>query len=74
MISFSIFPDTYQLFYQLDDILKEKLQEGPREIDVLEWMTRLSLELVGQGGLGYSFEALDETKSNRYAEAVKMLL
>lgn len=37
-------------------------------------MTRIALELIGQGGLGYSFETLDERKSNRYAEAVKMLL
>lgn len=37
-------------------------------------MTRVALEIVGQSGLGYSFETLDETKSNQYAAAVKMLL
>lgn len=37
-------------------------------------MTRVALELIGQSGLGYSFEALDEDKTNRYAEAVKLLL
>lgn len=51
-----------------------KLANGPQEIDVKEWMTRVALEIVGQSGLGYSFETLDETKSNQYAAAVKMLL
>lgn len=59
---------------QLDEVMKAKLKNGPQEIDVLEWMTRVALELIGQGGLGYSFETLDETKSNRYANAVKLLL
>lgn len=39
-----------------------------------EWMTRVALEIIGQSGLGYSFETLDESKSNQYAIAVKMLL
>ena len=29
----------------------------PKEIDVLKWMSRAALELVGQGALGYSFDA-----------------
>ncbi|EIM81571.1 cytochrome P450 [Stereum hirsutum FP-91666 SS1] len=66
-------PTFYSISHQLDDILKAKVDNGPQELDVLEWMTRVALELVGQGGLGYSFETLDERKSNRYAEAVKML-
>lgn len=38
---------------------------------MMEWMSRLALELVGQGGLGYSFNALDENVRNEYAEAVR---
>lgn len=38
---------------------------------MMEWMSRLALELVGQGGLGYSFNALDENAKNEYAEAVR---
>lgn len=34
-------------------------------------MTRVALELVGQGGLGYSFESLDENSSNLYGNAMK---
>ncbi|EIM87128.1 cytochrome P450 [Stereum hirsutum FP-91666 SS1] len=66
-------PTFYKVTHQLEDVLKAKVTSGPQEIDVLDWMTRVALELIGQGGLGYSFETLDETKSNRYAAAVKML-
>ena len=38
----------------------------------MEWISRASLEFIGQGGLGYSFDALDKTKVNKYIEAVKM--
>ena len=30
------------------------------KIDVLSWMTRTALELIGQSGLGYSFDPLIE--------------
>ncbi|EIM79589.1 cytochrome P450 [Stereum hirsutum FP-91666 SS1] len=66
-------PVFYKITHQLHDILQTKLANGPQEIDVKEWMTRVALEIVGQSGLGYSFETLDETKSNQYAAAVKML-
>lgn len=34
-------------------------------------MTRLALEAVGQGGLGYSFESLNEESSNNFGNAMK---
>lgn len=37
------------------------------------WMSRAALEYIGQGGLGYSFDALDESKKNTYSEVIKML-
>ncbi|KAA1467366.1 cytochrome P450 [Dentipellis sp. KUC8613] len=40
------------------------------ELDILEWMTRLSLELVGQGGLGYSFGTLNDAQ-NEYTQSLK---
>lgn len=41
-----------------------------QEIDMAVWMNRTSLELVGQGGLGYSFEQLVPSKMNRLAASV----
>lgn len=40
-------------------------------IDVLGWMSRAALELIGQAGIGYSFDPLTEDKPDAYADAVK---
>ncbi|KAA1472336.1 cytochrome P450 [Dentipellis sp. KUC8613] len=56
------------------DLLAKKVGEGKAELDVMTWMARLSLELIGQGGLGYSFDALNEDSSNAYGAAVKALV
>ena len=46
-----------------------------QEIDVLSWLSRIALELIGQAGLGYSFENFqDETAVSEYSRAVKDLL
>ncbi|KAI0786740.1 cytochrome P450 [Abortiporus biennis] len=41
------------------------------EIDVLDWLSRAALELIGQGGLGYSFDQLVEGKPNELGDAIK---
>ena len=38
----------------------------------MKWMSRAALEYIGQGVLGYTFEALDETKTDTYSEAIKI--
>ena len=35
------------------------------------WMSRAALEYISQGGLGYSFDALEETNPNSYSEELK---
>ncbi|KAG5635673.1 hypothetical protein H0H81_010450 [Sphagnurus paluster] len=40
--------------------LKQKVAEGPQELDVLHWMGRAALEMIGRGGFGYSFDPLVE--------------
>lgn len=30
------------------------------QIDVVSWMTRLAMEIIGQSGLGYTFDDLAE--------------
>ncbi|KAF7794417.1 hypothetical protein EIP86_005551 [Pleurotus ostreatoroseus] len=44
------------------------------EIDMLSWMGRTALELVGQGGLGYSFDPLVANTHNDFGEAIKTFL
>lgn len=43
------------------------------DIDVLGWMSRAALELIGQAGIGYSFDPLVENVPDAYAEAAKYL-
>lgn len=41
------------------------------EVDVLTWMGRAALELIGQGGLGYSFDPLTSDVRDSYGLALK---
>lgn len=41
---------------------------------MLGWMGRTALELIGQGGLGYSFDPLVEDKADAYGEAIKAIM
>ena len=41
------------------------------EVDVLAWMGRTALELVGQAGLGYSFDPLVSDSEDEYGAAIK---
>lgn len=59
---------------QLRDGLIADIQGGTKETDVLKWMGRAALELVGQGTLGYSFDPLVEDSDNDFAAAVKSFL
>ncbi|KAI0328038.1 cytochrome P450 [Cubamyces sp. BRFM 1775] len=47
--------------------------EGSTEVDMLSWMGRTALELIGQAGLGYSFDPLVEESADEFAIAIKML-
>ena len=41
---------------------------------MMNWMTRVALELIGQGGLGYSFDPLVTDSANPWGEAMKNLM
>jgi hypothetical protein len=71
------------LFFQITNKVKsawlQKLSastsNGPQEIEVLNWTTRTALELIGQAGLGFSFDSLtNDDEGSDYANAVKLLL
>jgi hypothetical protein len=40
---------------------------------MLHWMTRTALELIGQSGLGYSFDTLAENTANPFVKHIKKL-
>ena len=45
---------------QMKNTIAYLLRNGPAELDILTWMSRTALELVGQGGMGHSFDSLNE--------------
>ncbi|KAF7374959.1 Rint-1 family protein [Mycena sanguinolenta] len=53
--------------------LESRVKQGPKEVDLLLWMTRTALELVGQAGLGYSFDPLETDEIPPYIVSVKQL-
>ncbi|OSX59529.1 hypothetical protein POSPLADRAFT_1048841 [Postia placenta MAD-698-R-SB12] len=69
----SLVPTFYGIVHKLQEALTTEVQSGPRELNILFWMGRAALELVGQGGLGYSFDPLVRDAEDDYGEALKTL-
>nr|F1SYI1.1 RecName: Full=Cytochrome P450 monooxygenase 219; Flags: Precursor [Postia placenta Mad-698-R]BAK09525.1 cytochrome P450 [Postia placenta] len=69
-------PMFYNVIFKLREVVMAKVRGGEKEIDVLEWTGRAALELIGQGGLGYSFDPLvsDKEARNEYGDALKAML
>ena len=59
-------------YLQVWNANEKGLYDATAEIDMLNWMGRTALELIGQAGLGYSFDPLkDDVTPDVYAEAIK---
>ena len=56
------------------DLVEEQVKHGEVEINMMDWMSRTALECIGQGGMGYSFNALDVKKTNKYGDAVRSFM
>jgi len=54
--------------------LREKFEfivaNGPQELDVVEWMGKTALDIIGQAGPGYSFDALDD-RDDQFSRTLK---
>ncbi|KAI0657159.1 cytochrome P450 [Cubamyces menziesii] len=59
------------VIHKLREAIAARVKGGTQEIDVLNWMGRTALELIGQGGLGHSFDPLTEDKADEFADSVK---
>lgn len=50
-------------------------RDGTAEVlDVNGWMSRTTLEMLGQAGLGYSFDDFVGDSADPYGESIKMFL
>jgi len=67
-------PIFYGVAYNLRGGLQKEVQSGPKDVDILNWLSRAALELIGQGGLGYSFDPLVENVPNPFGDAVKAIV
>ncbi|PPR07488.1 hypothetical protein CVT26_013457, partial [Gymnopilus dilepis] len=68
-------PIFYNISRKVRDVFLQQASQGPQDVDIVDWMTRLSLELIGQSGLGYSFDELTKNCTpHRYGLASKQLV
>ena len=55
----------------------QRVDAGPKdgvELDMLGWMGRTTLEVLGQAGLGYSFDNFSGDSTDEYGETLKSFL
>ncbi|KZT73906.1 cytochrome P450 [Daedalea quercina L-15889] len=58
----------------LRSAIASRVGEEGSEVDVLGWMARTALELIGQGGLGCSLDPLVSDSTDAYGQAMKSLV
>ncbi|KZP14957.1 cytochrome P450 [Athelia psychrophila] len=66
-------PIFYNVSHKLREAILSRVTAGPQEIDMLHWFGRTALEFVGQSGLGYSFDHLDDRPPHPYSLNMKNL-
>ncbi|KAH9941595.1 cytochrome P450 [Epithele typhae] len=57
--------------YSLVHAISSRINEENTEVDMMSWMGRMALELIGQVAFGHSFDPLTEDIADPYTEAVK---
>ena len=58
-----------------DALLSQVQQSGSKEIDMHTWFTRTALEVIGQTGLGYSFDNLSlDAPEHEFSKSAKELV
>ncbi|TCD66902.1 cytochrome P450-dit2 [Steccherinum ochraceum] len=67
-------PIFYEVALKLRDAISTRVERGSKEINILDWMGRTALELIGQGGLGHSFDPLTEDAASPHGEAIKAFI
>ncbi|KAH9941249.1 cytochrome P450 [Epithele typhae] len=71
----STLPIMYSVTYRFRDAMLARIKgDHWTEIDMLGWLGRTALELVGQAGLGRSLDSLEGDHASAYGEAVKGLI
>ncbi|KAJ3786493.1 cytochrome P450 [Lentinula aff. detonsa] len=72
-------PIFFEVSHRLKDALVKQLETSSnphvgQEIDILQWLGRTAFELIGQAGLGYSFDPMtDEGSAHPFSGVMKSL-
>ncbi|KAK7677640.1 hypothetical protein QCA50_019331 [Cerrena zonata] len=64
----------YHVAHKMRDALVVEVGHGPTTVDILNWLSRTALELVGRGVLGCSLDLLDKSGRNEYGDALKAFI
>lgn len=59
---------------QLHKAMDTRVGKDGGVMDVNGWMARTTLEMLGQAGLGYSFDNFMDDSTDSYGESLKMFL
>ncbi|KAH9852524.1 cytochrome P450 [Lenzites betulinus] len=62
----------YGIAHRLHKAIDGRVGKDGGEIDVNGWMARTTLEMLGQAGLGYSFDNFMDDSTDAYGESLKM--
>lgn len=64
-----------RVLLQMSEGIKTHIEDVPNGIDILHCIHRAALELIGQGGLGHSFDTLEnDSPYTEYPKAMKELM
>ncbi|KZT73293.1 cytochrome P450 [Daedalea quercina L-15889] len=69
----ALLPVCLNIGFTASDTMADLLANGPQQLDVLSWTTRIALEAIGQGGLGHSFDPLVNGRRSEFGQMVMNL-
>ena len=58
-------------FRQLVKFMSLELEKGVQDMDMYELLSRVTLEVMGEAGLGYSFGLFKQNERDPFAEDMK---
>ncbi|KAI0367643.1 cytochrome P450 [Pilatotrama ljubarskyi] len=68
-------PIFYEVTNKLVEAISMRVGDSPRDLDMLEWMGRTALEIIGQAGMGHSFDPLiSDEATDPFNKAAKVYL
>lgn len=71
-----LMPIFYSKSFELRDVWLNQVSENPKgiaTIDVLDWLSRMTLDVIGLAGFNYEFNSMSEGETNELAQAFQVL-